>query len=342
VRRRVRWVNVGHVSRIRRRGPALVARRIARPPTRTGPGHRPTVLCESSRTIGRPSTPRACIRTTCATLADLSRFPFTDKHTLRSNYPFGMFAVPREERRAHPRQQRHDRQPTVVGYTIDDIDRWADLMARCLYVGGVRKGDVFHNISGYGLFTGGLGVHYGAERLGCSVVPISGGMTERQVQLIRDFAPRGALHAELLRRRARPHGARRHRPARHVDQGRDVRRRAVDAMPCATAIEARAGLKAQDLFGLSELIGPGVASESIEARDGLIRVGGPLLSRDRRPRDPRTGAGRPDRRARAHQPHQAGLPRRALSHQGPHLALPGTIYPRRCATWPRSPAAPTT
>ena len=202
-------------------------------------------------------------------LSDLSRFPFTDKHTLRSNYPFGMFAVPREDVVRIHASSGTTGQPTVVGYTIDDIDRWADLMARCLYVGGVRKGDVFHNISGYGLFTGGLGVHYGAERLGCSVVPISGGMTERQVQLIRDFAPR-AVHCTPSYFVA---------VLDHMERvGIDPRETSIKvamfgAEPWTYAmrdsIEARAGLKAQDLFGLSELIGPGVASESIETRDGL-------------------------------------------------------------------------
>ncbi|HEV7196441.1 MAG TPA: phenylacetate--CoA ligase, partial [Pedococcus sp.] len=123
-------------------------------------------------------------------LADLSRFPFTAKADLRANYPFGMFAVPREQVvRVHASSGTTGK-PTVVGYTRDDIDTWATVMARSIEAAGGRPGDLLHVIYGYGLFTGGLGAHYGAERLGCTVVPVSGGMTERQVQLIQDFEPR--------------------------------------------------------------------------------------------------------------------------------------------------------
>ena len=123
-------------------------------------------------------------------LADLARFPFTAKADLRDNYPFGMFAVPREQVvRVHASSGTTGR-PTVVGYTRDDIDMWAEVMARSIEAAGGRPGDVLHVVYGYGLFTGGLGAHYGAERLGCTVVPVSGGMTERQVQLIQDFQPR--------------------------------------------------------------------------------------------------------------------------------------------------------
>ena len=124
------------------------------------------------------------------TLADLARFPFTAKADLRANYPFGMFAVPREQVvRVHASSGTTGK-PTVVGYTQEDIDTWAELMARSIRAGGGRPGDLVHVAYGYGLFTGGLGAHYGAERLGCTVVPVSGGMTERQVQLIVDFEPR--------------------------------------------------------------------------------------------------------------------------------------------------------
>src|SRR5512132_3207028 len=123
-------------------------------------------------------------------LADLARFPTTSKEDLRENYPFGMFAVPREQvRRVHASSGTTGR-PTVVGYTQDDLDTWAELMARSIRAAGGRPGDVVHVAYGYGLFTGGLGAHYGAERLGCTVVPVSGGMTERQAQLIVDFRPR--------------------------------------------------------------------------------------------------------------------------------------------------------
>ena len=125
------------------------------------------------------------------TLADLRRFPFTTKADLRDNYPFGMFAVPREEVNRVHASSGTTGQPTVVGYTRDDIDTWAEVMARSIRAAGGRPGDILHVAYGYGLFTGGLGAHYGAERLGCTVVPISGGMTERQVQLITDFRAAG-------------------------------------------------------------------------------------------------------------------------------------------------------
>ena len=123
-------------------------------------------------------------------LTDLARFPFTNKQDLRDNYPYGMFAVPREEVVRIHASSGTTGKPTVVGYTQADVDMWADLMARSIYAGGGRKGDIAHVAYGYGLFTGGLGAHYGAERLGCTVVPISGGMTERQVTLMQDFKPR--------------------------------------------------------------------------------------------------------------------------------------------------------
>ena len=122
-------------------------------------------------------------------LADLARLPFTAKADLRDNYPFGMFAVPREQVVRIHASSGTTGKPTVVGYTRDDIDTWATVMARSIRAAGGRPGDVLHNAYGYGLFTGGLGAHYGAERLGCTVVPVSGGMTERQVQLIVDFQP---------------------------------------------------------------------------------------------------------------------------------------------------------
>ncbi len=203
-------------------------------------------------------------------LSDIRLLPFADKHTLRDNYPFGLFAVPREQVVAIHASSGTTGKPTVVGYTAKDLDTWADLVARCLSVGGVRTGDVLHNLVGYGLFTGGLGVHTGAQRLGCSVVPVGGGMTERQVQLIQDFKPR-AIHAtpsyflsvldQMDKIGLDPH-----------DTSLEVAMFGAEPWTHAMrdAIESRSNIKAQDLFGLSELIGPGVASESIEARDGLI------------------------------------------------------------------------
>ena len=163
------------------------------------------------------------------TLADLARFPFTTKEDLRQNYPFGMFAVPRGEvSRVHASSGTTGK-PTVVGYTHDDLDVWAEVMARSIYAAGGRPGDIVHVAYGYGLFTGGLGAHYGAERLGCTVVPVSGGMTPRQVQLIVDFEPRVIMvtpsyFLAILDEMEAPG----RRPARDVAGDRHLRRRAVD------------------------------------------------------------------------------------------------------------------
>jgi len=202
-------------------------------------------------------------------LSDVAKLPFTDKLTLRDNYPFGLFAVPREQVvRVHASSGTTGK-PTVVGYTAEDIDMWSELMARCLYAAGVRTGDVVHNSYGYGLFTGGLGYHYGAERLGCTTVPIGGGMTERQVQLIRDFAPVASLvtpsyFLSILDEMER--------------QGLDPRESSLrigvfGAEPWTpamrAAVEARSRISAIDEYGLSEVIGPGVAGESADTKDGL-------------------------------------------------------------------------
>ena len=202
-------------------------------------------------------------------LDDLRRFPFTMKADLRDNYPFGMFAVPREQvLRVHASSGTTGR-PTVVGYTGGDLDTWSDLMARSLACAGARPGDILHNAYGYGLFTGGLGAHYGAERLGCTVVPLSGGGTERQVALLRDFGahvlcatPSYALNiAEVA-----------------GGMGIDVRNLPVrcgvfGAEPWSEALrrelESRLGIQAIDLYGLSEIIGPGVACECDAAQNGL-------------------------------------------------------------------------
>jgi phenylacetate-CoA ligase len=206
----------------------------------------------------------------CKSLADLANFPFTTKKDLRDNYPFGMFAVPREKVvRVHASSGTTGK-PTVVGYTQADIDTWADLMARSIRAAGGRAGDIAHVAYGYGLFTGGLGAHYGAERLGCTVIPMSGGQTEKQVQLITDFKPdiimvtpsyMQVIIEEMLR------------------QGLDPRASSLKigifgAEPWTEAmradIEQSAGLDAIDIYGLSEVMGPGVACECIEAKDGPV------------------------------------------------------------------------
>jgi phenylacetate-CoA ligase len=205
----------------------------------------------------------------CRDLADVARFPFTTKADLRANYPFGMFAVPREQvARVHASSGTTGR-PTVVGYTAQDIDTWAAVMARSIRAAGGRPGHIVHVAYGYGLFTGGLGAHYGAERLGCTVVPVSGGMTERQVTLIRDFRPdiimvtpsyMLAIVDEMERQGLDPAAS-------------SLRYGIFGAEPWTnemrTEMEARAGIDATDIYGLSEVIGPGVAQECVETKDGL-------------------------------------------------------------------------
>ena len=205
----------------------------------------------------------------CASLADLARFPFTTKADLRENYPFGMFAVPKSEvRRIHASSGTTGR-PTVVGYTEQDLDTWATLMARSIRAAGGRPGDTVHVAYGYGLFTGGLGAHYGAERLGCTVVPISGGMTPRQVQLINDFQASIimvtpsymlALLDEFERQGLDP----RESPLRIGIFGAEPWTEAMRA-----EIEDRLDMHAVDIYGLSEVMGPGVAQECVETKDGL-------------------------------------------------------------------------
>jgi phenylacetate-CoA ligase len=202
-------------------------------------------------------------------LEDLSRLPFTAKKDLRDNYPFGMFAVPRSEvARVHASSGTTGR-PTVVGYTKRDLDNWADLMARSIRAAGGRAGDVCHVAYGYGLFTGGLGAHYGAERLGCTVVPVSGGMTERQVDLIRDFGARiimvtPSYFLSIVDEMA----------ARGLDpRDTSLRIGIFGAEPWTeamrTEVEERTGIHAVDIYGLSEVMGPGVAQECVETKDGL-------------------------------------------------------------------------
>ena len=199
---------------------------------------------------------------------DLARFPLLTKADLRDNYPFGMFAVPRAEAVRIHASSGTTGKPTVVGYTAADIDVWAQLMARSIYAAGGRPGDVAHVAYGYGLFTGGLGAHYGAERLGCTVVPVSGGQTERQVTLIADFEPRIILVT----------------PSYCLNLIDEMEDRGMDPVSCSlqvgifgaepwteelrSEIESRLGMDAVDIYGLSEVMGPGVAQECVETKDG--------------------------------------------------------------------------
>ncbi|MEO1170877.1 MAG: phenylacetate--CoA ligase PaaK [Myxococcota bacterium] len=201
-------------------------------------------------------------------LEDLKKFPFTSKEDLRRNYPFGMFAVPREQVVRVHASSGTTGQPTVVGYTRADLDMWADVMARSLRAAGARPGDVVHVAYGYGLFTGGLGAHYGAERLGCTVVPVSGGQSERQVRLIRDFAPRVLLctpsYALALADEFERLG---YDPAdNNLNVGIFGAEPWTDAV--RQEIEARFDLHAVDVYGLSEVVGPGVANELWSEKDG--------------------------------------------------------------------------
>ena len=203
------------------------------------------------------------------TLADLARFPFTSKEDLRQNYPFGMFAVPRGKvSRVHASSGTTGK-PTVVGYTHDDLDVWADVVARSIYAAGGRPGDIVHVAYGYGLFTGGLGAHYGAERLGCTVVPVSGGMTPRQVQLIVDFEPRVimvtpsyflAILDEMEAQGVDPRSTSLEIGIFGAEPWTDEMRHEV---------ERRCDIKAVDIYGLSEVMGPGISQEAVETQDGL-------------------------------------------------------------------------
>jgi phenylacetate-CoA ligase len=203
-------------------------------------------------------------------LEDLPQFPFTTKGDLRENYPFGMFAVPRERVvRVHASSGTTGK-PTVVGYTAQDIDTWATLMARSIRAAGGRPGDIVHVAYGYGLFTGGLGAHYGAERLGCTVIPMSGGQTPKQVQLIHDFKPDIIMVT----------------PSYMLAIAEEFTRQGLDSRACSLSvgifgaepwteamrgqIESLMGLDAVDIYGLSEVMGPGVANECIETKDGAV------------------------------------------------------------------------
>jgi len=204
------------------------------------------------------------------TLADLSRFPFMTKSALRDNYPFGLFAVPREQVLRLHASSGTTGKSIVVGYTAQDIDNWADLMARSIRAAGGRKGDMLHNAYGYGMFTGGLGAHYGAERLGCTVVPMSGGQTEKQVAQILDFKPQIimvtpsyslVIAEEFERLGVKPEDI-------------SLKIGIFGAEPWGegmrTEIESKLGIDAIDIYGLTEVMGPGVACECIESKDGPV------------------------------------------------------------------------
>ncbi|MCX5383994.1 phenylacetate--CoA ligase PaaK [Streptomyces sp. NBC_00083] len=205
----------------------------------------------------------------CASLADLARFPFTAKSDLRDHYPFGMFAVPESDiRRIHASSGTTGR-PTVVGYTQRDLDTWADVVARSIRAAGGRPGHKVHVAYGYGLFTGGLGAHYGAERLGCTVIPASGGMTARQVQLIQDFRPEIIMVTPSYMLTLLDEFER---------QGVDPRTTSLKVgifgaepwtQEMRREIEERFAIDAVDIYGLSEVMGPGVAQECVETKDGL-------------------------------------------------------------------------
>ena len=204
----------------------------------------------------------------CKSLGDLAKFPFTTKKDLRDSYPFGMFAVPREQCARIHASSGTTGKPTVVGYTKNDIDTWAHVMARSIRAAGARPGDMVHVSYGYGLFTGGLGAHYGAERLGLTVVPFGGGQTEKQVQLIQDFKPDIIMVT----------------PSYMLAIADEFERQGIDPKSCSlrlgifgaepwtndmrVAIEQRVGMDAVDIYGLSEVMGPGVANECVETKDG--------------------------------------------------------------------------
>ncbi|MGW1599050.1 phenylacetate--CoA ligase PaaK [Streptomyces sp. NPDC002343] len=218
----------------------------------------------------RESFDRAGVRPEdCRTLADLARFPFTTKADLRANYPYGMFAVPRERiRRLHASSGTTGR-PTVVGYTDRDLSLWADLVARSIRAAGGRPGDVVHVAYGYGLFTGGLGAHYGAERLGCTVVPASGGMTARQVRLILDLEPSVIMVTPSYMLTLLDEFERQGVDPRSTSLRVGVFGAEPWTEPMRREIEERCAIDAVDIYGLSEVIGPGVAQECAETKDGL-------------------------------------------------------------------------
>lgn len=203
------------------------------------------------------------------TLADLAKFPFMEKDDLRASYPFGLFAVPRDQIVRLHASSGTTGKPTVVGYTQNDIDMWANMVARSMRASGTRPGDIAHIAYGYGLFTGGLGAHYGAERLGCTVVPVSGGMTERQVTLIEDFKPTTIMVTPSYMLNI----LEQYQKAGIDPRGSSLEVGIFGAEPWTNTmrkeIENAFDMHAVDIYGLSEILGPGVANECVETKDGL-------------------------------------------------------------------------
>ncbi|WOI33227.1 phenylacetate--CoA ligase PaaK [Tritonibacter scottomollicae] len=224
-------------------------------------------------------------------LSDLAKFPFTTKGDLRDAYPFGMFAVPREQILRLHASSGTTGKPTVVGYTQKDIDTWADLLARSLRASGLRRGDMVHNAYGYGLFTGGLGAHYGIERLGATVVPMSGGQTEKQVTLIEDFRPDGIMvtPSYMLNILEQYHRMGIDPRSSSLKVGVFGAEPWTDAM--RKEVEAAFDMHAVDIYGLSEIMGPGVANECVETKDGPVIWEDHFLPEII---DPETGAVLPD------------------------------------------------
>ena len=204
------------------------------------------------------------------TLADLAKFPFSTKIDLRDNYPFGLFAVPKSQVARLHASSGTTGKPIVVGYTLKDIDNWANLVARSIRAAGGRAGDTCHIAYGYGLFTGGLGAHYGAERLGCTVVPMSGGQTEKQVQLIQDFKPEIIMvtpsYSLVIAEEFERQGI---KPA-DISLKVGIFGAEPWGQGMRTEIETKLGLDAMDIYGLTEVMGPGVACECIESKDGPV------------------------------------------------------------------------
>jgi phenylacetate-CoA ligase len=255
------------------------------------------------------------------TLADLAKFPFTVKSDFRDNYPFGLLAVPREQCVRLHASSGTTGKPTVVGYTAGDIDNWAHLVARSIRAAGGRAGDIVHVAYGYGLFTGGLGAHYGAERLGCTVIPMSGGQTEKQVQLIRDLKPDIIMVTPSYMQVLIEEFVRLGLDARDCS----LRVGIFGAEPWTEAmrreIETNAGIDAVDIYGLSEVMGPGVASECVETKDGPVIWEGPLLPGDHRPGHRRGAARRRGGRARLHDLDEGSAAGDPLPHARPDAPL---------------------
>lgn len=260
-------------------------------------------------------------------LGDLAKFPYTDKEFLRKSYPFGAFAATGPELRRIHASSGTTGQPTVVGYTDDDLATWATLVARCFRAGGIRPGDRVHNAYGYGLFTGGLGAHYGAERVGAAVIPMSGGQTEKQVQLITDFQPRAILSTPTYLLTIADG---------FKKLGLDPRESSLEVVILGAEpwtdemrreIEQTFDLDALDIYGLSEVMGPGVAGESAATKDGSHIWEDHFRPGDHRPAHGRGPRDRPPRRARLHLAHQAGAADHPVPHPRPHPPAAGHHAP---------------